>query len=192
MRNGILSSKIRKKGQLRYVDYKGGYMWNYGALPQTWENPDITSEAGMETKGDNDPLDIIEIGSAVAQTGNIKQVQVLGVLAMIDEGETDWKIVGIDVEDPLYKDGKLNDIEDVEKVKPGYLQETMEWFRDYKTVVGKPQNTFGFGGQFQNKQFALSIIQENHHSWKQLMKNGAESAKNHGIVIDSSYFPTKQ
>ena len=28
------------------------------------------------------------------------QVKVLGVLAMIDEGETDWKVIAIDVNDP--------------------------------------------------------------------------------------------
>jgi len=28
------------------------------------------------------------------------QVKILGVLAMIDEGETDWKIIAIDVNDP--------------------------------------------------------------------------------------------
>ena len=33
--------------------------------------------------------------------GEVKQVKVLGCLAMIDEGETDWKIFAIDVSDPL-------------------------------------------------------------------------------------------
>ena len=27
-----------KKGKLRYIKY-GNYPWNYGALPQTWEDP---------------------------------------------------------------------------------------------------------------------------------------------------------
>jgi inorganic pyrophosphatase len=31
----------------------------------------------------------------------VVQVKVLGVLAMIDEGETDWKVIVIDVNDPL-------------------------------------------------------------------------------------------
>ena len=32
-----------KKGKLRYIANTFpcyGYMWNYGALPQTWEDPD--------------------------------------------------------------------------------------------------------------------------------------------------------
>lgn len=32
--------------------------------------------------------------------GEVIRVKVLGVLAMIDEGETDWKVIAINVEDP--------------------------------------------------------------------------------------------
>ena len=32
--------------------------------------------------------------------GEVKQVKVLGTLALIDEGETDWKILAIDINDP--------------------------------------------------------------------------------------------
>ena len=28
------------------------------------------------------------------------QIKVLGVLAMVDEGETDWKVIAIDIKDP--------------------------------------------------------------------------------------------
>ena len=41
----------------------------------------------------------------------------LGTLALIDDGETDWKLLAIDVNDPLAK--SLNDIGDVEKLMPG-------------------------------------------------------------------------
>ena len=45
------------------------------------------------------------------------KVKVLGTLALIDDGETDWKVLAIDVTDPLAK--SLNDIGDVEKLMPG-------------------------------------------------------------------------
>ena len=38
-----------------------GYIWNYGALPQTWENPHHEDES-TGCKGDNDPVDCCEIG----------------------------------------------------------------------------------------------------------------------------------
>lgn len=33
-------------------------------------------------------------------SGQVIQVKVLGILAMIDEGETDWKVIAINVKDP--------------------------------------------------------------------------------------------
>jgi inorganic pyrophosphatase len=37
-------------------------------------------------------------------------VKILGVMALIDEGETDWKVLAIDVKDPLASkmNGKLS------------------------------------------------------------------------------------
>ena len=40
----------------------------------------------------------------IATRGEVKQVKILGTAAMIDEGETDWKLFCIDVNDPLAKD----------------------------------------------------------------------------------------
>ena len=77
-----------KKGKLRYVDNvfpHKGYIWNYGALPQTWEDPKHTDEE-VGTKGDDDPIDVCEIGQKVHPRGSVIQVKPLGVLAMIDEG----------------------------------------------------------------------------------------------------------
>ena len=64
---------------------------------------------------------------------------------MIDEGETDWKIVCIDRNDALAD--QLNDISDVEKVMKGYLEATRDWFRIYKFPTGKPMNEFAFDGK---------------------------------------------
>ena len=58
--------------------------------------------------GDNDPIDAIEISNKVYDIGAIVQLKVLGVYAMLDEGETDWKIVGINTNDELAD--KLNGI----------------------------------------------------------------------------------
>jgi inorganic pyrophosphatase len=54
-----------------------------------------------QAKGDNDPVDVCEIGQHVGHSGEIKKVKVLGVMALLDEGETDWKLLAIDVNDPL-------------------------------------------------------------------------------------------
>ena len=54
----------QKKGKLRFVANSfphHGYIWNYGAFPQTWENPNHKDES-TQCMGDNDPVDCCEIG----------------------------------------------------------------------------------------------------------------------------------
>lgn len=158
-----------KKGKLRFVDNcfpHHGYIWNYGALPQTWEDPNITDQHTGQ-KGDNDPVDVCEIGFRVRSRGDVIQVKVLGIMALIDEGETDWKVIAIDVNDPLASE--LNDIEDVEAAMPGFIRATNEWFRIYKIPTGKPENQFAFNGEAKNKAFALEIIEKLHEEWRNLM-----------------------
>jgi len=158
-----------KKGKLRFVANcfpHHGYIWNYGAFPQTWENPNHKDES-TQCLGDNDPLDCCEIGHRVAKRGDVLSVKVLGTLAMIDDGEADWKMIVIDTEDPLASE--LNNLEDVERVMPGFLAATREWFRIYKIPDGKPENKFAFDGEFQSAEFANKIISETHDYWKQLV-----------------------
>ncbi|ORX38039.1 inorganic pyrophosphatase [Kockovaella imperatae] len=158
-----------KKGKLRYVRNcfpHHGYLWNYGAFPQTWEDPNAKHpETGAN--GDDDPLDVCEIGEAVGYTGQVKQVKVLGIMALLDEGETDWKVLVVDVNDPLAP--RLNDIEDVERHLPGLIRATNEWFRIYKIPDGKPENVFAFSGEAKSKKYAVEIILECHEAWKKLI-----------------------
>jgi len=44
-------------------------------------------DAATQCKGDNDPIDVCEIGSKVHKRGAVVPVKVLGVLALIDEGK---------------------------------------------------------------------------------------------------------
>ncbi|KAM3529707.1 hypothetical protein MY4038_005295 [Beauveria bassiana] len=158
-----------KKGKLRFVrncfPHKG-YLWNYGAFPQTWEDPNSVHPE-TKAKGDNDPLDVCEIGELVGYPGQVKQVKVLGVMALLDEEETDWKVIVIDVNDPLAP--KLNDVEDVERHLPGLLRATNEWFRIYKIPDGKPENQFAFSGECKNKAYALDVIRECGEAWERLI-----------------------
>ncbi|KAJ2162739.1 Inorganic pyrophosphatase [Coemansia sp. RSA 552] len=163
-----------KKGKLRFVRNAfphHGYIWNYGALPRTWEDPNQTN-SDTKCVGDNDPIDVCEIGEAIGYTGQVKQVKVLGVMALIDEGETDWKVLVIDVTDPLA--AKMNDIDDIERYMPGLLHATNEWFRIYKIPDGKPENQFAFGGEAKKKAYALDVVKETAEAWNDLV-NGKTS-----------------
>ncbi|CAM2117541.1 unnamed protein product [Caretta caretta] len=179
-----------KKGQLRYVanvfPHKG-YIWNYGAIPQTWENPGHKDE-NTGYYGDNDPIDVCEIGSKVCSRGEVVKVKVLGTLALIDEGETDWKVIAINIEDP--EAASYNNIDDVRKIKPGYLEATVDWFRRYKVPDGKPENQFAFNGEFKDKDFAINIIKSTHEHWTALISkktDGGEINCANTTVSDSAF-----
>lgn len=143
---------------------------------------------------------MLEIGSRVAKRGEVLRVKILGVVALIDEGETDWKVITIDVNDP--KAAQLNDIGDVEKVFPGLLRATIEWFKVnkkkqqsnkviimviwafqfsfsqiYKIPDGKPENEFAFNGEAKNATFATEIVNETHRFWQSLISKEVTSDK---------------
>jgi len=155
-----------KKGALR--DYHGPIFWNYGCLPQTWEDPNV-EHPELKVNGDDDPIDVVEIGGSAIESGAVKEVKPLGVLAMIDDGELDWKVVAIALDDPLA--AEYNDIDDVpETVKAGIR----EWFRWYKTPDDKPLNEFGFDEKYLDVAATKEIIKETNDAWKKLMADGSE------------------
>ncbi|CEP62852.1 inorganic diphosphatase PPA2 LALA0_S06e05314g [Lachancea lanzarotensis] len=163
-----------KNGKVRFIDNvfpTHGFIHNYGAIPQTWEDPTVSSshEGVAGIKGDNDPLDCCEIGSAILSMGDVKKVKVLGSLAMIDQGELDWKIVVIDVADPLAS--KVNNLGDVENYFPKLLEATRSWFRNYKIPAGKAANEFAFNGQYRDVSETLVVIEECHDSWRHLLRD---------------------
>jgi len=163
-----------KKGALRHYKY-GPSLINYGALPQTYEDPDdVHPDTGCG--GDKDPVDVIEIGEKTMPMGAVYAVKPLGVLALIDEGETDWKVLAINAEDP--KAAEVNSVADVEKAFPGVVSEVREWFRMYKTAEGKGENEYAFDGEAKEREYALSVIADCHESYWKLTKgeipNGEE------------------
>jgi len=168
-----------KKGKIRWVANcfpHHGYIWNYGALPQTWENPDHVDE-GTGCKGDNDPIDVLEIGYRIAKRGEVLKVKILGTIALVDEGETDWKLIAIDINDPIAD--QMNDVNDIEKHFPGLLKASVEWFRIYKIPDNKPENQFAFNGEAKPQAFALNVVDEVHAFWKALV---SKEVDNKGIA----------
>mmetsp|Transcript_10527 Transcript_10527/g.22868 ORF Transcript_10527/g.22868 Transcript_10527/m.22868 type:complete len:286 (+) Transcript_10527:82-939(+) len=158
-----------KKGKLR--DYHGPIFWNYGCLPQTWEDPNA-EHPELKCFGDDDPIDVVEIGSKSIAMGSVVEVKPLGVLAMIDDGELDWKVLAVATDDELAKE--YDDIDDVPaSVKDGIR----EWFRWYKTPDDKPLNGFGFDEKYLDKKTAAEVIEETHDAWKKLRSGDIEAGK---------------
>lgn len=119
--------------------------------------------SGTKFMGDGDPLDVVEVGDDVLPCGSVVAVKVVGALALVDEGELDWKIITI--AECCKNSKKINDIDDVNKVMPGKLDDIRDWYRLYKTADGKGENEYAFEGKFFGRKKALEIINDAHKSW---------------------------
>ena len=99
---------------------------------------------------------------------------------MIDDDETDWKIITIAVEDPLSQN--LHNIGDVDKHMPGKLEQIREWFRLYKTSEGKPPNKFALDERFMDRMYALGVVTKSKILWDKLVRGESDP---HGISLTS-------
>jgi len=155
-----------KKGKLRYFTY-GDLPFNYGFLPQTWECPDtINVMTGLG--GDSDPIDVVELSQEPIGCGEVVPLKLLGLAGLIDEGETDWKVIGINENNPLA--AQLNTIEDIDTVLgAGTIANIINWFKMYKTTDGKPENTFYKDGEIMDVETTLDVIKECHFAWMNLL-----------------------
>lgn len=117
------------------------------------------------------------------KAGEIAQVKVLGVLALIDDGETDWKLIVIRTSDPIA--AFLNDIDDVETYLPGCIEAIREYFRCYKNYQGK-YCFFACNDECMPKKFATSVLYGCHKAWKDLFhtnKDGTVQKEGKAAVV---------
>ena len=59
--------------------------------------------------------------------GSVTEVKVLGSLELIDEGETDHKIIALRVSDPRARN--IDDMKDLEKHIPGLTARLVDWLK---------------------------------------------------------------
>jgi len=176
-----------KDGKLRLVHWP--YPCNYGAFPQTWENP---AHADQHTgfPGDKDPLDVCDIGDVVAARGEVVRVKVLGIYGMIDDNETDWKVIVINVNDP--KAHLLGSFQDINTHFPGKLTEIFAFLRYYKMPAGSGAPNKFYSSKVQEPyksektlhldlcegpDAALAIISETYAQWLHLNEQPETNTK---------------
>ena len=117
-----------RQNKLRYYPIKP--VFNYGALPMTWEDPKRKAEEG-EFYGDCDPIDVVEISGKQLIRYEVYRVRVIGCFKLIDSGEVDWKVLAIDVNSDL--NAKIKNITDFRQKMPDRYHEIKDWFKNYKT-----------------------------------------------------------
>mmetsp|Transcript_23676 Transcript_23676/g.51131 ORF Transcript_23676/g.51131 Transcript_23676/m.51131 type:complete len:1114 (-) Transcript_23676:140-3481(-) len=176
-----ISQDSNSDGSPRYYTY-GTPFFNYGYIPQTWEDPALKDSLG--NGGDNDPLDVMEIGSYRLEMGSITPCRVLGHLELIDEGEMDNKVLCIALSDP--DASRIHNVGDLERAKPGTVDRLKDWLKRYKTSDGKPENALA-SEEVTSAKEAMELIGETHARWKNLCGKGTGyTSGDHGFWLDAA------
>ncbi len=116
------------------------YPFDYGFAPQTyWE--------------DNDPLDVVVLTTFPLNPGILVPVRPVAVLDMIDDGESDMKIIAVPASDKRW-----DDVQDLPDLNKHNLKEYEHFFKTYKELKGgvAPVETRGYQG----KKEATEIIKK--------------------------------
>lgn len=95
------------------------YPVDYGFLPRTLAE-------------DGDPLDVIVVTDAPVFPGCLAEIRPIGMMAMLDGGERDNKILCVQASNPHY--GHVRELEDIE---PHILEEIAHFFSQYKFLEKK-------------------------------------------------------
>jgi len=141
-------------------------LWNLGFLPQTWLDPQqVDPDIGI--RGSGGPVEVLEIGRNEHARGEVTEVRVLGAIPMVEYGTLRWKVIVVDVKDPL-----------AELFKPAFnsgawepelLDAIYEWF-------GHTGLNGGTILDFVPQRTALSVVVEAHAAWRRLRSGDAEQS----------------
>lgn len=95
------------------------YPFDYGFIPQShWH--------------DGDPLDVVLLTTHPLFPGVLVHARPVGVIDMVDSGQSDAKILAVPLEDPRFKH-----VEDIDDVNPHLLREIEHFFLTYKSIQNK-------------------------------------------------------
>jgi len=122
------------------------YPVEYGLIPQTlWD--------------DGDPMDIMVIMDESTYPGCIIETRPIGVMKMIDGGDSDDKILGVPTNDP-----RFDDIKDISDLPQAFLNEITHFFQEYKKLEGKTTEILGW----ENVKKALESIKYSMNLYKEI------------------------
>ncbi|MBS1348253.1 MAG: inorganic diphosphatase [Firmicutes bacterium] len=114
------------------------YPANYGLIPRTYAD-------------DNDPLDVLVLCSEPLAPLALVRCYPIGVIAMMDSGHMDQKIIAIPYEDPNY-----NVYQDIADLPAHIFAEMRHFFKIYKSLENKETAV----NEVEGRQAAVTIISE--------------------------------
>ncbi len=113
------------------------YPFDYGFMPQShWE--------------DGDPLDVVVLTTYPLNCGVLVHVRPVGVMNMIDDGDSDAKIIGVPESDPRW-----DHVQDLSDINKHTLKEIEHFFLTYKNLQKQEVRIDGFGDAKAAKEAVL-------------------------------------
>lgn len=109
-----------RDGKERIIEYLP-YPGNYGFIASTFSNPD--------EGGDGDPLDVLVLCESL-KTGTILATKPIGILKLLDNGESDYKVICIPADKNL-RTVSAETFDEFSKKYPNALQMIESWFSNY-------------------------------------------------------------
>ena len=104
-------------------------------------------------------MDILVIMDESTFSGCIIETRPIGVMRMIDGGDSDDKILGVPTNDP-----RFDDIKDIKDLPQAFLNEITHFFQEYKRLEGKTTEILGW----ENAKKALESIEYSMNLYKEI------------------------
>lgn len=125
------------------------YPFDYGFAPQTlWE--------------DGDALDVVVLTTYPLHPGILLTVRPVGVMHMIDCGDSDDKVIAVPAKDPRW-----DEVLDLQDINKHTIKEMQHFFETYKSI--EDGKTVSIGG-FEGKEKAVEAVVKSIELYKEKFK----------------------
>ena len=105
------------------------FPFDYGFMPQShWE--------------DGDPLDVVVLATYPLAPGILVKVRPVAIMNMIDDGDSDAKIIAVPEKDPRW-----DEVQDIQNINKHTLKEIEHFYKTYKQLQNKEVVVQGFEGK---------------------------------------------
>lgn len=135
---------------------------------QTWvvDSPDADGRTGF-------PLGIWDISQQTGALGEVKEVKVLGMMAIHRKNAVERIVIAIDMADA--NASRLKGIDDIEEYEPGLLRASIEWIRVYKIPDGDVDDPTTFSTELKSVTDANQVVCDSHTAWRTLVKTSTSN-----------------